>query len=132
MIGELSLDTQIENLNPVLNENVYVFVSLPTGSSIASLNPKLVFEEKEGITLIIQEEVAKTNELQYEFPCQQITLNVFSSLNSVGLIAKIAKRLSDKEISLNPVSGYFHDHLFVPCNRAKETMHILKELQKYG
>jgi hypothetical protein len=28
-------------------------------------------------------------------------------------------------ISVNPVSGFYHDHLFVPVDRAEEAMRLL-------
>ncbi|MEL6319244.1 MAG: ACT domain-containing protein, partial [Cyanobacteria bacterium J06626_14] len=37
-------------------------------------------------------------------------------------------RLSQAGISVNPVAGYYHDHLFVPNDRAMDAMTILKEL----
>jgi hypothetical protein len=31
-------------------------------------------------------------------------------------------------MGVNPVSGYFHDHLFVPADRAEEAMAMLQAL----
>ena len=31
-------------------------------------------------------------------------------------------------MGVNPVSAYFHDHLFVPADRAGEAMEILQEI----
>jgi hypothetical protein len=45
-----------------------------------------------------------------------------SSLNAVGLIAAIAGRLAHAGISVNAVSAYFHDYLFVPTDKADEAM----------
>ena len=55
-----------------------------------------------------------------------IKLEVHSSLNAVGFIAAIAGRLAQAGISVNPVSAYFHDYLFVPTNKADEAMRILE------
>jgi hypothetical protein len=41
-----------------------------------------------------------------------ITLNVYSSLEAVGFIAAVGAKLN--KIGVNPVSGFFHDHCFVP------------------
>jgi len=43
-------------------------------------------------------------------------------------MAVIAMRLKDAGISVNPVSGYYHDHLFVPEEKAREAVTILEEL----
>jgi hypothetical protein len=37
-----------------------------------------------------------------------------SSLEAVGLIATIVTKLAADGVSTNVVSGYFHDHIFVP------------------
>jgi hypothetical protein len=57
-----------------------------------------------------------------------ITLEVHSSLEAVGFLAAIATRLAAAGIGVNPVAGYFHDHLFVPEARAEEAMRLLDEL----
>ncbi len=57
-----------------------------------------------------------------------ITLNIHSSLDAVGFLAAITTRLAAAGMGVNPVSGYFHDHLFVPADRADEAMTVLEGL----
>ena len=57
-----------------------------------------------------------------------ITLNVQSSLEAVGFIARVASQLAEKGIGANPVSGFFHDHLFVAEGREEEAVAALKTL----
>lgn len=57
-----------------------------------------------------------------------ITLTVHSSLEAVGFIATIATRLAEHGMGVNPVSGFFHDHLFVPDGRETEAMTILASI----
>jgi hypothetical protein len=59
-----------------------------------------------------------------------ITLDVHSSLEAVGFIAVIATALKNLNIGVNPVSGYFHDHLFIPDGREKEVMAMLKTIRQ--
>ena len=59
------------------------------------------------------------------YPCKMISLSVHSSLTAVGFLAAITARLAERGISVNPVSGFYHDHLFVPEDRADEAMDIL-------
>jgi hypothetical protein len=57
-----------------------------------------------------------------------ITLTVHSSLSAVGLLATIAQALAAQNISVNVVSAYFHDHLFVPQAQAEAAIACLQQL----
>ena len=87
----------------------------------------MLFREQEGWTVLVPEEVAKEIQLQSTFPCRMVTLNVHSSLEAVGFIAAISARLTKLGLGVNPVSGYYHDHLFVAPERAEE---VVEELRK--
>lgn len=88
----------------------------------------MVFKETEGTTLIVLKSEAETHGLSYEFPCRMITLNIHSSLEAVGFMARIATELAKHDMGVNPVSGFFHDHLFVPDGRERDAIEILKRL----
>ena len=108
---------------------VFVFVTLPPGHpGPTGCEPLMRFGEAEGATLILTSVEAQREGLDGVFPCRQITLTVHSSLAAVGFMAKITTALAAAGIGVNPVSGYFHDHLFVPLDRAEESIRILKEL----
>lgn len=62
------------------------------------------------------------------FPCKKISLTIHSSLEALDLIAAITNRLKDHGISTNVVSGYFHDHIYVPIARAEDAMRVLEEV----
>ena len=49
-----------------------------------------------------------------------------SSLVAVGFLATVCSRLAEVGISVNPVSGFHHDHLFVPWDRREEAMAVLE------
>ena len=66
--------------------------------------------------------------LPYSYVGTLITLNVQSSLNAVGFLAKIASKLADAGISLNAFSPVYHDHIFVRPEDADRTMVLLAEL----
>jgi hypothetical protein len=57
-----------------------------------------------------------------------ITLEVNSSLEAVGFMAVVAGKLAERGIGVNPVSGFWHDHCFVPLGREEEAMEALGEL----
>ena len=61
-----------------------------------------------------------------------ITLNVHSSLEAVGFIAHIATRLAEHDMGVNPVAGFYHDHLFVPDGREVDALKILADIADGG
>jgi hypothetical protein len=131
MLGESDLDTLIASMRPSLHPETFVFARRPNSKSVEELNPIMVFEESEGATLIIRQDVADVNDVDYQFPCRMITLEVHSALDAVGFIAAVSNRLSVESIGVNPVSGYFHDHLFVSLDKAERAMEVLEELSMH-
>jgi len=124
--GETHLDTLLKSMQPVLHDGVYVFHSSSISfQDAAALDPILIFREAEGTALILTKENAEEAGLGYHYPARMITLNVHSSLDAVGFLAAITHKLAAGSISVNPVSAHFHDHLFVPENRADNAMDIL-------
>lgn len=131
MSGEMDLQKLLGAMEPELVPGIFVFATLPTGRAVPEkLAPVMVFHEREGATLILRQEEAAAAGLEATFPCRMITLNVHSSLAAVGFLAVIATRLAQAGMGVNPVSGFFHDHLFVPVTRAEEAMAILERLGK--
>jgi hypothetical protein len=129
MAGETNLATLLHGMQPVLADEVYVFVSIPDGSAVPSgVTPLMTFREAEGMTLIVSRDVAKEAGLTPSFPCRRITLNVHSSLEAVGFIAAVSARLAAAGIPCNPVAAFHHDHIFVPTDQAEDALRILEEL----
>ena len=120
---------ELKNLNPVLLENEYVFCTFLSSiyGDHSKLNPIASFNEKEGLTLVVKKEIAKFNNLEFKDTFKCISLNLISSLTSVGLTALISKVLADNEISANIYAGYYHDHIFVPLERANDALKLLCE-----
>ena len=129
MSGGTDLEALIAGMSPVLAPETYVFVTTETPPDISA---RMRFEEAEGTTLILTREAAEAAGLAYEFPCRMITLNVHSALEAVGFIALIATRLAALGMGVNPVAGFYHDHLFVPEDRAEDAMAALREMVAGG
>ena len=129
--GDENLSNLLNNLQPNLLNEDYVFISLEDYSFdfFNLLHPIATFKEEEGLTLVISEERAKRENFEYNSVFKCISLGVHSSLNSVGLIATISTLLSEKGISCNVFSGYFHDHLFVQKSLSKEALELLKSIK---
>lgn len=127
--GEKSLSKLLATLTTILHPTTFVFATLKDEAHAPPMSEvQLFFRESEGITVITSLDCAKLHNLEYFFPCKMITLNVTSSLEAVGFMAVIATRLATKEMGVNPVSGFYHDHLFVPLGREHEAIETLAEL----
>jgi hypothetical protein len=94
--------------------------------------PLATFREQEGMTLIVRCEDAKRHSLVYDLEWACITLTVHSSLQAVGFLAIIMAALAEAGISVNPISAFFHDYLFVPWEGRIEALEILEELSRRG
>lgn len=131
MPGETDLDILLAAMAPRLQPETYVFVTIAPGTvEPAGLTPLMRFAEAEGTTLIIEHAAALAAGLEGTFPCRMITLDIHSSLAAVGFLAATLPRLAAAGIGVNPVSGYFHDHLFVPADRAADAVAILTEMAR--
>lgn len=79
------------------------------------------------MTLILLKETAVKYGLTFDSVFGCITLTVHSSLDAVGLTAAVSKKLSDRKISANIVAGFYHDHIFVPAEKADLALKALSE-----
>ena len=130
MSGETNLDELIRSLSAVLAEGLYVFATVQTDQPLPDIEPRMIFRESEGTTFILLKSEADKLGLAYEFPCRMISLNIHSSLDAVGFMARIATELAKRDMGVNPVSGFFHDHLFVPDGREQDAMNALREMSQ--
>ena len=129
MPGERDLKTLLLNMKPEMHDGVFVFCSVAKDAEIpATVEPKCVFREREGTTLILRQEETESAALPHQFPSRLITLTVHSSLEAVGFLAAITDRLAEAGISVNAVSAFHHDHLFVPQHRADEALQLLQNM----
>ncbi|MBE0386926.1 hypothetical protein PLUTE_a1942 [Pseudoalteromonas luteoviolacea DSM 6061] len=130
MAGEMNLSILISCMEPVLLQAEYAFVVVDEAvfSTLPLHQIKGFFREKEGITVIIEQQHATALGLMYEGNYRCLTLNVHSSLEAVGLTAAFSNALGDKNISANVVAGYYHDHIFVPSRDAENALKCLEAL----
>ena len=129
MPSESNLQVLLQTMQPALHESAVGFFSLPFHKANALLPKALgIFQEAEGVTLILSSDVAIANELESEQQWALITLTVHSSLLAVGFLAAISSALASSGISLNVISAYYHDHLFVPWHQRFQALSVLKTL----
>ena len=129
--GELSLARLLATLTASLHPATYVFAVFPDETKLPPFSEvEMLFREAKtgGITIVTTREYAETHGVEYAFPCRRITLDVTSSLDAVGFIAVIVTRLAAAGMGVNPISGFYHDHLFVPLGREKDALKVIAEL----
>ena len=129
MTGILELDELLRSMSPELQNGEFVFCTVKGNlADYVHLNPIASFNELEGLTLILQADVADKEGFDFEGRFKQITLMVHSSLDAVGLTAAVSNKLTAHNISANVVAAYFHDHIFVQSEKAQNALSALQEL----
>lgn len=133
MSGIVDIKVLLKEMKPVLDDTDYVFCTkkcFALNKKIVNLNPIGTFLESEGMTIIISKVKADENDFFYESIFNKITLEIHSSLDAVGLTAAFSKQLTEHNISANVVAGYYHDHIFVPKEKAQLAIKALEKLSK--
>ena len=131
MPSETNLQKLLVSMKPELKPGEYVFSTVDPADFKGVQNASLGwFREPEGITLILEKNAAITAGLEIAFPSRMITLTVHSSLEAVGFLAVITERLAAAGISVNAISAYYHDHLFVPVEKADHAMAVLHQIME--
>ena len=132
MTGRVS-DSQgmVAGMSPALLDGVFVFVTTddPHTQQILFPQARASFREAEGWSFIVTVDLARQQNLPVEQQMRQITLNVLSDLEGVGLTAAVSGVLADHGIAANVVAAYRHDHIFVPAARAEDALALLQTLQ---
>ena len=121
----------ISGMTPVLLPECFVFATVTDKDLANRLLPKAraSFHEAEGLSLILPDDLADSSGAQTSPRMRCITLNVYSSLEGVGLTAAVASALAERGIPCNMVAGYHHDHVFVPEDQADTALKVLLGLQ---
>ena len=125
MTGEKDLENLLRDMEPKIEPGRYVFCSVEEQLLAEIDNPLLVFREREGPTIIVTKETAETLGLEFTSEWGLITLSVHSSLEAVGFLAAVTHHLAKANISVNAVSAFYHDHLFVPYDMIEEAHNLL-------
>lgn len=130
MAGERNLKKLLSAMSPRLIDGDYVFLSVDDAKygDHPELKPFAAINEVEGLTLIVEQELAIEHGFEFEGTYKGITLEVHSSLEAVGLTAAFANALGDVNISANVIAGFYHDHIFVQQKYAAQAMEALSAL----
>ncbi|OOF52261.1 ACT domain-containing protein [Rodentibacter trehalosifermentans] len=125
-----NLKVLLASMAPTLNKGVYYFATLKPEQHLPISDFIATIREEEGLSVVVSEETAKIYSIETQFKAAWITLTVHSDLAAVGLTAAFANALGQANISCNVVAGNFHDHIFVPYEKADLAMSVLRGLQQ--
>lgn len=128
MASETNLQKLLTSLKPELHAGEFVFCTVTDLSKLPQADVIMSFQEKEGITVILNKSTADKHQLDYPFIAAWITLTVHSSLQAVGLTAAFANALAKHNISCNVVAAFYHDHIFVDAKDAHKAVDVLNAL----
>ena len=120
----------MDNKKVILNKGEYVFCSIIDINKISMNNIICSFKESEGYSIIISKEEAIKNNLPFYFVSAWITLEIDSTLDSVGLTSSFSRELTNAGISCNVIAAYHHDHIFVPYKKRLKAVKILSDMYK--
>lgn len=121
----------IAGMSPRLRDGSFVFCSTddPVRALACAGKALAMFIETEGHSFILPAEAAGELGFDVNLTMRQITLEVNSALDGVGLTAAVASALADAGIACNMVAATHHDHVFVPEAAAARALAILRGLQ---
>lgn len=129
MAAESNLGKLLAALSPTILPDEYVFCTL-RGSygDYKELQPLALFIEAEGLTLVVSKNIAVKAGIAFNSVFKAITLTVHASLDAIGLTASVATRLALQGIVANVMTGFYHEHIFVPPDKVELAFETLQEL----
>ena len=121
-------------MTPELQLGDFVFVTTDDLALIGAVSSEAIstFKEKEGMSMLIPADFAQKSDFNVDHPMRCITLNVYSSLEGVGLTAAVATALGNASIPCNMIAAFHHDHVFVPSDMCEAAMKVLTQLQEHA
>lgn len=121
----------ISGMSPSVRPGRFVFVATQDKSLETQLLPRAIsiFREAEGVSLLVPVDDAERAGFDVSLPMCCITLNVYSSLEGVGLTAAVSGALAKEGIPCNMIAALRHDHVFVPEHLCDRAMRVLEALQ---
>ena len=129
---EVSLQDILQNLDPVMAPETYVYVGVSNQSllKVLGFDPVAFFKEPEGITLILKKEDADNNFLNYQTEYCRIILNAPFAMRCVGLTAIVSSALAKAGISIIPILSAYKRSILVEKEDALTALEILNAMQK--
>ncbi|MEM8617904.1 MAG: ACT domain-containing protein [Pseudomonadota bacterium] len=131
-MAERDLGRLLRTLTTVRRDGVWRFESLPhdqaSWADLISLRSAgdiaMLFMEAEGATVILKADAETPVDNRWVW----LELSVYSDLNAIGFLAKVAEALASAGVPCNAVAAVHHDHIFVPEGKADTAIRALDAL----
>lgn len=129
MAGLTDLKQALQSLKVQCDGVQYGFASIADESQIARNKVLATFHENGRVAVIAPKEYLDTVAIDNEGPYAKLTIDVYTSLELVGLTAVIATKLAQNGISANVVAAFYHDHVFVQYGLRNKAIGFLESLK---
>ena len=132
-MAESDLSTLLSTLKVIRRDGVWRFETIDKdAASWADLvnlrrvrDIAMLFQESEGLTVITSADDETPQDNRWAW----LELSVYSDLQAVGFLAKVAAALSEAGVPCNAVAAYHHDHIFVPEAKAEIAIAAIEALR---
>ena len=132
-MAESDLSKLLETLSVLRRDGVWRFETIDkdevSWTELVTLrdvrNIAMLFQESEGLTVITSAEAATPQNNRWIW----LELSVYSDLQAVGFLAKVANALAEANVPCNAVAAYHHDHIFVPEGKADAAIRAIEALR---
>ncbi len=129
MSGETDLATMLGTLDVEPRDGTWTLLTRRMPDAALDAQAAARIDEREGITYVVPEHVAREHGESPGFVAAWLTLRVHSALDAVGLTAAVSRALADAGIACNVLAGFHHDHLLVPAARRADAIAALHALR---
>ncbi|MEU1901106.1 ACT domain-containing protein [Nocardiopsis dassonvillei] len=127
MAGEL--ERLLAGTRVRLRPGGYVFTTVPDRASLPEgVRPVVTVAEDEALTVVCPREEADAAGLPHDDALAWITLEAPAGAQGVALVAAVAAALTGAGLPCDVVSGFHHDHVFVPEEAGERAVAVLRAL----
>ncbi|GAB5453921.1 MAG: ACT domain-containing protein [Henriciella sp.] len=132
-MAESNLSNLLGTLSVLRRDGVWRFETIDkdeaSWAELVSLrdvrNLAMLFQEREGLTVI----TSAGDETPTDNRWIWLELSVYSDLQAVGFLAKVAAALTEADVPCNAIAAYHHDHIFVPEGKADAAIAAIEALR---
>ena len=132
-MAETDLSKLLGTLSVIRRDGVWRFETIDkdeaSWAELVSLrdvrNIAMLFQESEGLTVITSAADGTPADNRWGW----LELSVYSDLQAVGFLARVAAALSEAGVPCNAVAAYHHDHIFVPEGKADAAISAIEALR---